>query len=63
MIGSDIIPGSLPHLLYVTDGRLAAIYQSYGFYRMNTIDLRTPFLGFIEGFNILIGITRFKNLQ
>jgi hypothetical protein len=56
MIGSDIIPGSLSHMLCATyDDQLMTIYQSCGFYRMK----RNCFSDAI--FNILIGITRCKN--
>jgi hypothetical protein len=61
-IGSSIIPGSLSHLLCITDTQLMAIYQSCGFYsvkRDHFID--SIFQAFIEALDIPIGITRYRD--
>jgi hypothetical protein len=62
MIGRAIIPGSLSHLLCIADGQLMTMYQSCGFYSLNTNCLSdTIFQGFIESLNILMDITRYSN--
>ncbi len=60
-IGSATIPGSLSHLLCVTDQQLMAIYQSCGFFNVKRDCFSdTIFQGFIEGLNVRITITRYK---
>jgi hypothetical protein len=60
-IGSASIPGSLSHLLCVTDQQLMTIYQSCGFFNVKRNCFSdTIFQGFIEGLNVQISITRYK---
>jgi hypothetical protein len=60
-IGSAIIPGSLSHLLCVTDQQLMTIYHSCGFFNVKRNCFSdTIFQGFIEGLNVQISITRYK---
>jgi hypothetical protein len=63
MIGSATIRGSLSYLLCVTDDQLIiTICQSCGLYSVRRDCFSdTTFHGFIEGLNIPIGITRYKN--
>jgi endonuclease III-like uncharacterized protein len=61
-IGTTSIPGSLSHLLCVTDEQLMTIYRSCGFYNVKRNCLYDTILqGFIEGLNAPISITRYKN--
>jgi hypothetical protein len=60
-IGSASIPGSLSHLLCVTDQQLMRIYQSCGFFNVKRNRFSdTIFQGFIEGLDVQISITRYK---
>ena len=60
-IGSASIPGSLSHLLCVTDQQLMTIYQSCGFFDVKRNCFSdTIFQGFIEGLDVQISITRYK---
>jgi hypothetical protein len=61
-IGTTSIPGSLSHMLCVTDAQLMTIYRSCGFYNVKRNCFYDTILqGFIEGLNIPISITRYKN--
>jgi hypothetical protein len=61
-IGSTSIPGNLSHLLCVTDEQLMTIYQSCGFFNVKINCFSdTIFQAFIDGLNVPIGITRYKN--
>jgi hypothetical protein len=56
------IPGSLSHLLCVTDEQLMTIYRYCGFYNVKRNCFSdTVFQGFIHGLNVPISITRYKN--
>jgi hypothetical protein len=60
-IGSTIIPGSLSHLLCVTDEQLMSIYKSCGFFNVKrNCSSDTIFQAFIEGLNVWTDITRYK---
>jgi hypothetical protein len=62
-IGTTSIPGSLSHLLCVTDEQLMIIYRSCaGFYNVKRNCFYDTILqGFIEGLNVPISITPYKN--
>jgi hypothetical protein len=56
------IPGSLSHLLCVTDEQLMTIYRYCGFYNVKrNCFYDTIVQGFIDGLNVPISITRYKN--
>jgi hypothetical protein len=56
------IPGSLSHLLCVTDKQLMTIYRYCGLYdvKRDCFD-DTTVQGFIEGLNVPISTSRYKN--
>jgi hypothetical protein len=59
--GSASIPGSLSHMLCVTDEQLMSIYQSCGFFNVKRNCLSdTIFQAFLQGLNVWIDITRYK---
>jgi hypothetical protein len=61
-IGTASIPGSLSHLLCVTDKQLMTIYRCCGFYNVKrNCFYDTTVHGFIVGLNVPISITRYKN--
>jgi hypothetical protein len=61
VIGIATIPGSLSHLLCVTDKQRGTIYRYYGFYNVKrNCFSNTIFQAFIEGLNVWIDITRYK---
>ena len=61
-IGTTSIPGSLSHLLCVTDEQLMTIYRYCGLYNVKINCFSdTVFQGFIDGLDVPIGITRYKN--
>jgi hypothetical protein len=61
-IGTASIPGSLSHSLCVTDEQLMTIYRYCGFYNVKRNCFYDSIVqGFIEGSNVPIGITRYKN--
>jgi hypothetical protein len=58
MIGSAIIPGSLSHLLYVTDDQLNDNLPVFWILQHeNKLFFAHNFSRFIEGFNVPIGIS------
>jgi hypothetical protein len=61
VIGTSSIPGSLSHLLCVTDDQLMTIYHYCEFYNVKRNCFSdTIFHAFIEGLNVWIDITRYK---
>ena len=61
-IGTASIPGSLSHLLCVTDKQLMTIYQSCGFFNVKRNCFSdTMFQGFLDGLNVGISITRYRS--
>jgi hypothetical protein len=61
-IGTASIPGSLSHVLCVTEEQLMTIYHYCGFYNVKRNCFYATILqDFIDGLNDPVGITRYKN--
>jgi hypothetical protein len=60
-IGSDIVPGSISHLLGINDVQIKQIYQACGFYNdKKSCFAHAFFQGFIRAYDLPIDITRYK---